>query len=111
MTHINFDIEDFLQNYWQQKPLLIRQAFPDFENPVSADELHQTLPEHAVVDLALEGLELLFVVSGVVGVDVLQANLDVVGESRFGQIRVSEQEYSKPRSRHVPQAANRLHDP
>ena len=39
MTQIDFDIEDFLQNYWQQKPLLIRQAFPDFENPVSADEL------------------------------------------------------------------------
>ena len=32
-------IDNFLRHYWQQKPLLIRQAFPDFESPVSADEL------------------------------------------------------------------------
>ncbi|GGJ07100.1 ribosomal protein uL16 3-hydroxylase [Halopseudomonas pertucinogena] len=31
--------EEFLRDYWQKKPLLIRQAFPDFENPLSADEL------------------------------------------------------------------------
>ncbi|MFP3873781.1 MAG: JmjC domain-containing protein [Thiohalophilus sp.] len=30
---------DFLQNYWQQRPLLIRQAFPDYDPPLSADEL------------------------------------------------------------------------
>jgi 50S ribosomal protein L16 3-hydroxylase len=35
----NFDIEDFLANYWQKKPLLIRAAISDFKNPVSADEL------------------------------------------------------------------------
>ncbi|WP_101757069.1 cupin domain-containing protein [Oceanicoccus sp. KOV_DT_Chl] len=35
----NFNIEQFLANKWQQKPLLIKQAFPDFSNPVSADEL------------------------------------------------------------------------
>jgi 50S ribosomal protein L16 3-hydroxylase len=35
----NFDIEDFLKNYWQQKPLLIRNAFIDFQNPLSPDEL------------------------------------------------------------------------
>ena len=29
----------FLKDYWQQKPLLIRQAFPDFETPLPADEL------------------------------------------------------------------------
>lgn len=29
----------FLRDYWQKKPLLIRQALPDFENPISADEL------------------------------------------------------------------------
>jgi 50S ribosomal protein L16 3-hydroxylase len=39
MTDINLDIDDFLKNFWQQKPLLIRQAFADFKNPVSADEL------------------------------------------------------------------------
>ena len=30
---------EFLRDYWQKKPLLIRQAFTDFENPLSADEL------------------------------------------------------------------------
>lgn len=29
----------FLRDYWQQKPLLVRQAIPGFESPISADEL------------------------------------------------------------------------
>ena len=29
----------FLRDYWQQKPLLIRQAFPEFQTPLDADEL------------------------------------------------------------------------
>lgn len=35
----NISTETFLREYWQKKPLLIRQAFPEFENPLSADEL------------------------------------------------------------------------
>lgn len=35
----NMSTETFLREYWQKKPLLIRQAFPGFENPLSADEL------------------------------------------------------------------------
>ncbi|MEH6389333.1 MAG: cupin domain-containing protein [Pseudomonas profundi] len=35
----NISVEAFLRDYWQKKPLLIRQAFTDFENPLSADEL------------------------------------------------------------------------
>ena len=31
--------QQFLQQYWQKKPLLIRQAFPEFESPISAEEL------------------------------------------------------------------------
>jgi 50S ribosomal protein L16 3-hydroxylase len=31
--------EDFLANYWQKKPLVIRGAFPDFEMPFEPDEL------------------------------------------------------------------------
>jgi len=31
--------ETFLTEYWQKKPLLIRQAFPDFDSPLSADDL------------------------------------------------------------------------
>lgn len=29
----------FLRDYWQKKPLLIRRAFPDLDNPLSPDEL------------------------------------------------------------------------
>lgn len=29
----------FLKRYWQRKPLLIRQAFPGFESPISGDDL------------------------------------------------------------------------
>jgi 50S ribosomal protein L16 3-hydroxylase len=32
-------VDEFLLQYWQKKPLLIKQAFPDIINPVSADEL------------------------------------------------------------------------
>lgn len=35
----NLDITDFLKNYWQKKPLLIRAAFPNYQTPISADEL------------------------------------------------------------------------
>lgn len=31
--------EEFLADYWQQKPLLIRNALPGFVSPISADEL------------------------------------------------------------------------
>jgi len=31
--------QQFLDEYWQKKPLLIRQAFADFESPISVEEL------------------------------------------------------------------------
>ncbi len=31
--------QQFLDEYWQKKPLLIRQAFTDFKSPISPDEL------------------------------------------------------------------------
>lgn len=31
--------EIFLRDYWQKKPLLIRQAFPDYQSPITPDEL------------------------------------------------------------------------
>ncbi len=31
--------QQFLEQYWQKKPLLIRQAFPAFHSPISPDEL------------------------------------------------------------------------
>ncbi|SFC95389.1 50S ribosomal protein L16 3-hydroxylase [Pseudomonas citronellolis] len=31
--------DEFLRDYWQKKPLLVRQAIPGFESPLEADEL------------------------------------------------------------------------
>jgi len=40
MWHLNnFDIDLFLAEYWQKKPLLIRQALPGFETGLSPEEL------------------------------------------------------------------------
>lgn len=38
-TLANLDIADFVANYWQRKPLVIRQALPGFVDPISPDEL------------------------------------------------------------------------
>ncbi len=32
-------LDDFLRDYWQQKPLLIRNAFPELTSPLTAEEL------------------------------------------------------------------------
>lgn len=34
-----FDISHFLQHHWQKKPLLIRNPWTDWQNPLDADEL------------------------------------------------------------------------
>ena len=40
MTHLgDISIEQFLAEYWQKKPVLIRNAFPGFESPVDPDEI------------------------------------------------------------------------
>jgi len=41
MKHLtlNLDIDDFLANYWQKKPLLIRNAFDALHLPINAEEL------------------------------------------------------------------------
>ena len=36
---MNVSVEKFLSEYWQKKPLLIRQALPDITPPIFADEL------------------------------------------------------------------------
>jgi 50S ribosomal protein L16 3-hydroxylase len=35
----DISVETFLQEYWQKKPLLIRNAFPGIESPLTPDEL------------------------------------------------------------------------
>lgn len=34
-----FERSEFIQQYWQKRPCLIRQAIPDFESPISPEEL------------------------------------------------------------------------
>lgn len=39
LTHLgDLSVEDFLRDYWQQKPLLVRQAFPNLTLPIEPDE-------------------------------------------------------------------------
>ncbi|RKF19798.1 cupin domain-containing protein [Alginatibacterium sediminis] len=39
MYTLNFDTAEFLREYWQKKPIAIKNAFNAFEDPISADEL------------------------------------------------------------------------
>ena len=39
MQLTNFDIDSFLRDYWQQKPLLIRGPWEAWRNPLDPDEL------------------------------------------------------------------------
>lgn len=39
LNHAVFDAVDFLRDYWQQQPIVIRNAFLGFEDPISPDEL------------------------------------------------------------------------
>lgn len=39
MINLQIDIKTFLSEYWQKKPLLIRQALPKVTTPLSGDEL------------------------------------------------------------------------
>jgi 50S ribosomal protein L16 3-hydroxylase len=35
----NFDVQDFLNHYWQQRPLFIKQGFSHFVDPIDENEL------------------------------------------------------------------------
>jgi 50S ribosomal protein L16 3-hydroxylase len=39
MQFSHFDIEGFLRDYWQKKPLLIKNPWADWQNPVEPDDL------------------------------------------------------------------------
>lgn len=51
---LGMPVAHFLKHYWQKHPLLIREAFPDFESPVSPNDL---------AGLALEPMALSRIVS------------------------------------------------
>ncbi|UHQ55653.1 cupin domain-containing protein [Microbulbifer sp. YPW16] len=49
LTHLGeMPVAEFLRDYWQQKPLLIRNAFPDFEPPITGEELAGMALEESV---------------------------------------------------------------
>ncbi|MFL0798457.1 MAG: cupin domain-containing protein [Cellvibrionaceae bacterium] len=49
LSHLgDLPIDQFLKDYWQKKPLLIRNTFPNFVSPISADELAGLSLEDAV---------------------------------------------------------------
>ncbi|MGS0675298.1 ribosomal protein uL16 3-hydroxylase [Shewanella sp. 125m-1] len=48
MFSLNFDTSEFLSLYWQKKPLLIKNAFPNFEDIISPDELAGLACDEAV---------------------------------------------------------------
>ena len=57
------DLATFLQNYWQKKPVLLRNALPDFESPISAEELaglslEEEIESRIVVQKAVDDYEL-----------------------------------------------------
>lgn len=56
LTHLGqMPIADFIRDYWQQKPLLIRQAFPGFISPLSPEEIAGiSLEEDAESRLVIE---------------------------------------------------------
>ncbi|MEN9503084.1 MAG: hypothetical protein RI964_2369 [Pseudomonadota bacterium] len=50
----NISTETFLRDYWQKKPLLIRQAFPNFKSPITPDELAGLACETDTARIVLE---------------------------------------------------------
>ncbi|WP_241623077.1 cupin domain-containing protein [Rosenbergiella australiborealis] len=45
---LSIDWPEFLATYWQKKPVVIRQAFRDFQDPISPDELAGLAMENEV---------------------------------------------------------------
>ncbi len=48
MLFASFDIPSFLRDYWQKRPLLIKNPWVDWQNPLAADELAGLACEAAV---------------------------------------------------------------
>ena len=54
VNQLNLDRDDFLANYWQKKPLLIRSALPDFKPPLDADTLAGLAMEEEIESRIIE---------------------------------------------------------
>ena len=55
-THIlgKTSINDFLKNYWQKKPLLIKNAIPNFESPITESDLFTIAQNEEAVSRLIE---------------------------------------------------------
>ena len=56
----DISLDNFLKNYWQKKPLLIRQAVPDFNSIISAEELaglscEENVESRLLIEKGLDG--------------------------------------------------------
>lgn len=47
--------QEFMQEYWQRKPLLVRQAIPGFVPPVVPDDLHRLAGQEGVESRLIQG--------------------------------------------------------
>ncbi len=39
VNKLNLNWPEFLEKYWQKKPVVLKNAFPDFADPITPDEL------------------------------------------------------------------------
>ena len=53
---LDLNIDNFLKDHWQQKPLLIRNAIPNFRPPIDANELAGLAMENEVESRIIETL-------------------------------------------------------
>ena len=53
----SFNKAEFLAQYWQQKPLLIRQMLPNFTDPISPEELAALAMEPGTESRLVEGVD------------------------------------------------------
>lgn len=75
MQFAHFDIDQFLRNHWQKRPLLIRNPWNDWQNPLEPDELAGLACE--------EGIESRLIVRDG---DALKMESGPLPEARFGEL-------------------------
>jgi len=75
MNFSDFDTESFLRNYWQKKPLLIRNPWGSWHNPLEPDELAGLACEDEVESRLITQ-----------ATDVLRLENGPLPESRFSQL-------------------------
>ncbi len=76
MQLTNFDIEVFLRDYWQKRPLLIKNPWKSWENPLEPDELAGLACEAGVESRLIE-----------LASDNLNAENGPFPETRFSKLR------------------------